>query len=100
MHPALDRRREPRAEGDLRRRSRGAVGAADAAAGLWQKWNNNNGDVTGNPLISLSDVAAAHTGLDVVRMLALGADCVMLGRAFIYALAPAGEDDGVALAGM
>jgi hypothetical protein len=39
----------------------------DAAAGLWQKWNNNQGDVSGNPLISLGTVAAAHTGLDVVR---------------------------------
>jgi hypothetical protein len=39
----------------------------DAADGLWQKWNNNMGDVTGNPEISLSGVAAAHTGLDVVR---------------------------------
>jgi hypothetical protein len=39
----------------------------DAGAGLWQKWNNNNGDVTGNPLISISQVAAAHTGLNVVR---------------------------------
>src|SRR5690606_41254474 len=28
-----------------------------------------------------------RTGLDVVRMLALGADAVMLGRAFVYALA-------------
>lgn len=32
-----------------------------------------------------------RSGLDVVRMLALGADCVMLGRAFVYALAAAGE---------
>lgn len=32
-----------------------------------------------------------RTGLDVVRMLALGADCTMLGRAFVYALAAAGE---------
>ena len=31
-----------------------------------------------------------RTGLDVVRMLALGADTVMLGRAFVYALAAAG----------
>lgn len=31
-----------------------------------------------------------RTGLDVVRMLALGADTVLLGRAFIYALAAAG----------
>ncbi len=29
-------------------------------------------------------------GLDVVRMLALGADTVLLGRAFVYALAAAG----------
>ena len=39
----------------------------DAAAGLWQKWNDNNGDVTGNPLISLSQVALDNAGLDVVR---------------------------------
>ncbi|MDQ1157211.1 L-lactate dehydrogenase (cytochrome) [Sphingomonas sp. SORGH_AS 950] len=32
-----------------------------------------------------------RSGLDVVRMLALGADAVMLGRAFIYALAADGE---------
>ncbi|NWN90671.1 FMN-dependent L-lactate dehydrogenase LldD [Marinobacter adhaerens] len=32
-----------------------------------------------------------RTGLDVVRMLALGADCAMLGRAYIYALAAGGE---------
>ena len=32
-----------------------------------------------------------RTGLDVVRMLALGARCVLLGRAWIYALAGAGE---------
>lgn len=32
-----------------------------------------------------------RSGLDVVRMLALGADCTMIGRAFIYALATAGE---------
>jgi L-lactate dehydrogenase (cytochrome) len=31
-----------------------------------------------------------RNGLDVVRMIALGADTVMLGRAFIYALAAAG----------
>lgn len=33
-----------------------------------------------------------RTGLDVVRMLALGADAVMIGRAYIYALATAGHD--------
>ncbi|WP_372982615.1 FMN-dependent L-lactate dehydrogenase LldD [Marinobacter sediminum] len=32
-----------------------------------------------------------RTGLDVVRMLALGADCTLLGRAFIYALAVDGQ---------
>jgi L-lactate dehydrogenase (cytochrome) len=33
-----------------------------------------------------------RSGLDVVRMLALGADGVLLGRAWAYALAAAGED--------
>lgn len=32
-----------------------------------------------------------RTGLDVMRMLALGADGVLLGRAFVYALATAGQ---------
>ncbi|MGH8043621.1 MAG: alpha-hydroxy-acid oxidizing protein, partial [Stenotrophomonas sp.] len=32
-----------------------------------------------------------RSGLDVVRMLALGADGVLLGRAFVYALAAQGE---------
>lgn len=32
-----------------------------------------------------------RNGLDVVRALALGADCAMVGRAYIYALAAAGE---------
>jgi len=32
-----------------------------------------------------------RSGLDVVRMLALGADTVLLGRAFVYALAAQGE---------
>ncbi len=36
-----------------------------------------------------------RSGLDVVRMLALGADFVLLGRAWAYALAAAGEE-GVA----
>lgn len=39
----------------------------DAAAGSWQKWNNGAGDTTGNPLISLSAIATAHTGLNVAR---------------------------------
>ncbi len=32
-----------------------------------------------------------RNGLDVVRAIALGADCAMIGRAYIYALATAGE---------
>jgi L-lactate dehydrogenase (cytochrome) len=32
-----------------------------------------------------------RSGLDVVRMLALGADCAMLGRSYIYALAVQGQ---------
>lgn len=32
-----------------------------------------------------------RNGLDVVRMLALGADCTMLGRSYIYALAAEGQ---------
>lgn len=32
-----------------------------------------------------------RNGLDVVRMLAMGADCTMIGRAFIYALAAEGQ---------
>ncbi|VCU70072.1 L-lactate dehydrogenase [cytochrome] [Pigmentiphaga humi] len=39
--------------------------------------------------------SGVRSGLDVVRMLALGADAAMLGRAYIYALATAGEQ-GVA----
>ena len=39
--------------------------------------------------------SGVRSGLDVVRMLALGADSVLLGRAFVYALAAAGEQ-GVA----
>ena len=32
-----------------------------------------------------------RNGLDIVRMLALGADATMLGRAFVYALGAAGR---------
>ena len=35
-----------------------------------------------------------RNGLDVVRAIALGADCAMIGRAYIYALAAAGEAGG------
>ena len=46
-------------------------------------------DAVKGDLTILADSGIRH-GLDVVRMLALGADSVMLGRAFIYALAAAG----------
>jgi L-lactate dehydrogenase (cytochrome) len=46
-------------------------------------------DAVKGQLAILAD-SGIRTGLDVVRMLALGADTVMLGRAFIYALAAAG----------
>ena len=32
-----------------------------------------------------------RSGLDIARMIACGADSVLLGRAFVYALAAAGE---------
>lgn len=35
--------------------------------------------------------SGVRSGLDVVRMLALGADTVLLGRAYVYALSTAGE---------
>ncbi|EJF83110.1 L-lactate dehydrogenase [cytochrome] [Cardidatus Bartonella washoeensis 085-0475] len=35
--------------------------------------------------------SGVRSGLDVVRMIAQGADAVMIGRAFVYALAAAGE---------
>ena len=46
-------------------------------------------DAVKGQLAILAD-SGIRTGLDVVRMIALGADTVMLGRAFIYALAAAG----------
>ena len=47
-------------------------------------------DAVAGELKLLAD-SGVRSGLDVVRMLALGADAVMLGRAFIYALATDGE---------
>lgn len=47
-------------------------------------------DAVAGDLRILAD-SGVRTGLDVVRMLASGADAVMLGRAFIYALAARGE---------
>lgn len=35
--------------------------------------------------------SGVRSGLDVIRMIALGADCILLGRAFIYALATSGQ---------
>ena len=47
-------------------------------------------DAVGDRLTLLAD-GGVRNGLDVVRMLALGAKCVLLGRAWVYALAAAGE---------
>ncbi|SQF99125.1 L-lactate dehydrogenase [Paucimonas lemoignei] len=46
-------------------------------------------DAVKGELAILAD-SGIRSGLDVVRMIALGADSVLLGRAFIYALAAAG----------
>ncbi|WP_421722028.1 FMN-dependent L-lactate dehydrogenase LldD [Alloalcanivorax xenomutans] len=51
-------------------------------------------DAVQGDLTILAD-SGVRSGLDVVRLLALGADGVLLGRAFVYALAAAGEQ-GVA----
>lgn len=51
-------------------------------------------DAVGSDLTVLVD-SGIRSGLDVVRMLALGAKGVLLGRAYIYALA-AGGQQGVA----
>lgn len=47
-------------------------------------------DAVKGDLTILAD-GGVRSGLDVLRMLALGADTVLIGRAFIYALATAGE---------
>ncbi len=47
-------------------------------------------DAVGDDLTVLAD-SGIRSGLDVVRMLALGAQGVFLGRAYIYALAAAGQ---------
>jgi L-lactate dehydrogenase (cytochrome) len=47
-------------------------------------------DAVKGELAILAD-SGVRNGLDVVRMIALGADTVLLGRAFLYALATAGE---------
>ncbi|WP_416464992.1 FMN-dependent L-lactate dehydrogenase LldD [Sphingomonas sp. VDB2] len=60
----------------------GAVSTARALPGI--------ADAVGDELTLLVD-GGVRTGLDVVRMLALGARGVLLGRAYIYALAAQGE---------
>ena len=47
-------------------------------------------DAVGDDLTVLVD-SGIRSGVDVIRMLALGAKGVLLGRAYIYALAAAGE---------
>jgi L-lactate dehydrogenase (cytochrome) len=47
-------------------------------------------DAVGDDLTVLAD-SGIRDGLDVVRMLALGARGVLLGRAYIYALAASGQ---------
>ncbi len=47
-------------------------------------------DAVKGSLTILAD-SGVRSGLDVVRMLALGADGAMIGRAFVYALAAAGQ---------
>lgn len=44
----------------------------------------------GDAMTIMAD-GGVHSGLDVVRMLALGADAVLLGRAWVYALAGRGQ---------
>jgi L-lactate dehydrogenase (cytochrome) len=51
-------------------------------------------DKVGDRVTVLAD-SGVRSGLDVIRLLALGAKGVLLGRAWVYALAAAGED-GVA----
>ena len=56
-------------------------------------------DAVKSDITILSD-SGIRNGLDVVRMLALGADSVLLGRAFVYALAAQGQAGGGKLLGL
>ena len=60
----------------------GVVSAAAALPGV--------ADAVGDRLIVLAD-GGVSSGLDVVRMLALGADAVLIGRSWVYALAADGQ---------
>ncbi|WP_197417168.1 MULTISPECIES: alpha-hydroxy-acid oxidizing protein, partial [unclassified Sphingomonas] len=56
-------------------------------------------DAVGDRLTVLVD-GGVRSGLDVVRMLALGARGVLLGRAWLYALAASGEAGVTKLLGL
>ncbi len=56
-------------------------------------------DAVGDRLTVLSD-SGIRSGIDVIRMLALGAKGVLLGRAWVYALAAAGEAGVTAALGL
>ncbi len=60
-------------------------GALSSAASLPAIADAVKGDLT------IFADSGVRTGLDVIRLLAMGADGVLLGRAFVYALATAGE---------
>ena len=47
-------------------------------------------DAVGDRLVILAD-GGVYSGLDVIRMLALGADAVLIGRSWVYALAARGQ---------
>jgi L-lactate dehydrogenase (cytochrome) len=60
----------------------GVVSAAAALPGITE--------AAGGRLVILAD-GGIYSGLDVVRMLALGADAVLIGRSWVYALAAQGQ---------
>lgn len=64
----------------------GAMSSARALPRIAQAVN----DGQGRKLTIFAD-GGIRTGLDVIRMLALGADGVLIGRAFVYALAAQGQ---------
>ena len=61
----------------------GAISSAHALPGIRE--------AVGNDIKILAD-GGVRSGLDVVRMMALGADAVMIGRAWVYALSARGEE--------